>query len=403
MGSELSCASAGSRECAANLRFRKGGDLRREEPGWRIEGSLSARRGAMADSNLPASNEERMQLMLRGARSIFERYNLSIGLRAAWGAQAATSGSLSTQLATRLGRHFSLRLGVEKAFGQEQLDDTRFVMSLSTLFDGARQSLQFDADSLDNVQATRWQFNAGQMHTGYSSALGLSDSDFGRNVDANASYRQERFGGDFSVVRAMPTAGVDASESRITLRSAVVFADGQMGLTERVLGSFGLVVPEDGAAAGAVYVNPVDDDYLASSLGVGPAVVPSLRAYEARMLVLSLPDLAPNRDPGELFPVVMPGYKGGVVIRAGGAPTVSIEAHVLKADGTAAEFISGHFERADDPVRRAVFTGRGGRLRATGLAAGKWTLVLETNPRTQHRVTLGDGAGGVIDLGVLKP
>jgi len=403
LGTELSCLAGGSSACSANLRFRHVGDPLDIRSVWRLEGLLSTRQAAFTDLLGKPADGDSAQLLLRASRSLSERFSMALGARAAWGEQDGASGVLSTQFGGRLGQRFSFSLGVERTTGSDLVRDTRFVANIAMVFDQARQMVQFDADTLDNLQSTRWQLNRGGMHAGYNAALGLDRGDFGRNTDAAASYRHERFGSDLSLSRAIPDLGVESSESRLTLRTSLVYADGQLGLTERVLGSFGIVVPADSAAAGTIYVNPVDRDYLASSRGPGPAVVASLRAYEARALVLSLPDLAPDRDPGELFPVVLPGYKGGVLIRSGGTPTVSLQVRVLNDDGSPAEFLSGRMEPADGAAAQPVFVGRGGRLRASGLSTGRWTLVLETNSPRRHILIIPANAQGVIDLGDLKP
>ena len=403
VGTEMACSVGGLRGCAGNLRFRRGGDPLDQGPGWRLEGALSARQADFADLLGPVAAGDSAQLLLRASRSLSERYSVALGVRASWEDAGDASGVVSAQLGGRLGRQLSFRVGVERASGNELLRDTRVVASIALLFDRSRQSVQLDADTLDDLRSTRWQLNRGGMHGGYNATLGASDGDFGSNADAAASYRHERFGADLSLSRAMPLLGADSSESRLTLRTGLVYADGHVGMTERVLGGFGIVVPVDSVAAGTVYVNPVDEDYLASSLGPGPAVVPTLRAYEARSLVLSLPELAPDHDPGELFPVAMPGYKGGVLIRAGGAAMVSLQARILNADGSPAELLSGQLVPADGADALPVFAGRGGRLRASGLSAGRWTLVLDVSPTRRHELIIPADAKGVVDLGDLKP
>jgi outer membrane usher protein FimD/PapC len=403
VGSDLKCSAGESQGCSASLRFRRGSDPLQVRPGWRLEGALDARQGSYLDLLGPASAGDRAQLLLRAARSLSERYGVAFGLRAGWDELDGSDSVFSGQLSGRLGRRFSFRVGIERANGSETARDTRLVASISLLFDHASQSLQMDVDSLDSLQAARWQLNRGGMHGGYNATLGATRSDLGRNADAAVSYRHERFGADLSSSQVMPQFASSASETRLTLRSGVVFADGQFGMTERVIGAFGIVVPTDAAAAGTVYVNPVDADYLASSRGPGPAVLPSLRAYDARALVLSLPELAPDHDPGELFPVVLPGYKGGVLIHAGGAATVSIEARILNADGSPAELLSGQLEPDTGGAPLPVFAGRGGRLRASGLRAGRWTLVLNSRPQRRHTLIIPADALGTIPLGDMKP
>jgi outer membrane usher protein len=403
IGVDLACSYGQAQGCSANMRFRRALDPARSSPGWRWEGELSARQAHYAEPIGFGTGSESASVLIRAARSLGEASNLSLGLRGAWNEFEGASAVFSAQVGGRLGRGFTFHLGVERDVGPDSPHDTRVAASVSMLFDHARQSIRVDAESADALRSARWQLNRGGMHGGYNATLGATRSDLGSNEDVAASYRNERIGADFTLSRVRPNTGFSVEETRVTIRSGIVYADGHVGLTERVLGGFGIVVPVDSAAAGAVYVNPVDDDYLASSLGPGPAVVPGLRAYEARPLVLSLPDLAANHDPGELFPVVKPGYKGGVIIPAGGAASIGLQVRIFDAQGLPVEMVSGRLLPADGGAALPVFAGRGGRLRASGLTAGHWILELDVKPARRHSLTIPADAQGVIDLGDLKP
>jgi outer membrane usher protein len=201
----------------------------------------------------------------------------------------------------------------------------------------------------------------------------------------------------------MAPDGTASRDSRLTLRSALVFADGLVGITEQVLGGFAVIKPWDSDASGPVFVNPVDDDYLASSLGPGPAVVANLRAYEPRALALSLPELPSDRDPGDLFPVVRPGYKGGTVVAAGGQPTIGLQLRVVDNEGQPLSMVAGELRPAQGGDAIPAFVGRDGRLRAQGLAIGDWELILQTKPVRRHALSLPADATGIIDFGTLTP
>jgi hypothetical protein len=252
----------------------------------------------------------------------------------------------------------------------------------------------------DALHAARWQLNRGGMRGGYDATLGVADIDGARTQDAAASYRQERYGVDHSWSRFAPTAGLAPA---IRDRRAPRWSMPTASWHQRAVLAASRSPPADPAAAGTVYVNPVDDDYLASSLGPGPAVVPGLRAYEPRALVLVMPELAADHDPGELFPVVLPGYKGGVVIHAGGGATIRLQARILDADGAPLEMLSGRLEAEAGGTPIPVFAGRAGRLRAGGLHPGRWTLILDTHPARRHALILPAAAQGVVDVGDLKP
>lgn len=400
VGSELACSFGQSQGCRADLRFRRGGDPTEARPGWRFEGALGYRQADYADLLGTGNRSDSASLLLRGARALGDGYNLAIGVRSAY-SDGSQDSVLSAQIGGRLLRNLGFRVSAERVLGE--IPDTRYSLSLTWLYDRARQSLQLDAESTDQLSAARWQINRNEQRGGYSASVGSSHSDLLDSADASFSYRHERAGADVSIGRFAPAEGLAAQDARLTVRSALVYADGEFGMTERVLGAFAIVAPSDPVAAGTVYVNPVDVDYLASSLGPGPAVVPALRAYDARALVLVLPELARDHDPGELFPVALPGYKGGVVVRAGGAPTLRIEARIVDADGSPVTMVSGSLQAEAGGAPLPVFAGRDGRLRAAGLTPGRWTLVLDTRPARRHAIVLPADASGVLDLGVLTP
>lgn len=400
VGSELACALGDARGCRGDLRFRRGGAPGEARPGWRYEGALGYRQAGFADLLGRPGSADSATLLLRGSRSLGAGYQLAFGARSAWSA-ARQDSVLSLQIGGRLLRNLGVRASVERVLGE--VDDTRYGLSLTWLYDHARQSLQIDSESTDQLIAARWQLNRNEQRGGYSASVGSSHSTQLDSSDAALSYRHERIGADLTLGRFAPSAGLAAQDTRLSLRSALVYADGEFGISERVLGAFAIIAPADPVAAGPVYVNPVDADYLASSLGPGPAVVPSLRAYDARPLVLVLPELARDHDPGELFPVVLPAYKGGVVVHAGGAPTLRIEARIVDADGQPVTMVSGSLQPESGGQPLPVFAGRDGRLRAAGLTPGRWTLVLDTRPRRQHAILLPADQRGVLDLGALKP
>lgn len=403
VGTQLDCSAGLSPGCMAAFRFRRGSDPMAAHPGWRLEGALTLRQAGYLDLLGAPAGGRRAQGFLRAARSLSDRYSVAFGLRAGRDDRAQTDVLVSAQLGGRLGRHFSFRVGAEHLRSPGLPQDTRYTASLSLLFDRAAQSVQWDADSQDSLQSARWQLNRGGLRGGYSAAAGRSSSDFGDTADASGSFRHERFGADLSLAQAMPALGPSVRDTRLTVRSALVYADGHFGLSERVVSAFGMVVPADPEAAGTVYVNPVDEDYIASSRGPGPAVVPNLRPYEARSLVLSLPELASGHDPGPLFPVVLPGYKGGVLIPAGGATTLSLSARLLDASGQPLELIAGELVPADGGDALPVFAGRGGQLRAHGLRPGTWTLILHTRPTRRQTLVIPADARGLVELGDLAP
>lgn len=402
LGGQMACSFGRFRGCHAELKFR------RSAPGgagstavWQQEGALGWRQPGYAElfgEPLGAGGE----WLWRATRGLGERYQLALGARGQWTASHRSRSTLSALLGGRIGRQGSLRIGLEQGLGGTGRGSTRAVLNFTWLFDQARQSLQWQLESPDAQQTARWQLNRAGLRGGFNAGLAASYGGGVDSVEAAASYRHERFSSAWAYSRFAPADAVASTETRWTVRSALACVGGQCALGERVLGGFAIVKPTDPAAAGTVYVNPVDADYLASSRGPGPALVTGLRAHEPRALVLALPELAPEHDPGELFPVVRPGYKGGVLVPTGGAPLVRLAVRLLDGSGAPLGMTSGRLEGAGRPPI-PVFAGRTGALRASGLTPGRWLLVLDTRPVRRHEFEVADGHVGLLDLGDLRP
>ncbi len=401
-GAALACAHGNTQGCRADLRWRLAADAD-AMPGWQHEGALGWRQSGYAELlSASAQGARTLQAQWRSSRTIRDRHQLTLGARAQWSGDPSSEYALSAQWASRFGRGLGLRIGIEQADVSGTVD-RRINVSFNWLFDEARQALQVEAESELSRYGARWQFNRQNQRGGYIANLGESRSDLGAVRDGAIGWRHERAGADLAIAQSSAPDGTASRDTRLAVRTALVFADGVFGITEQVQGSFALIDPWDSHAAGTVYVNPVEDDYLASSLGPGPAVVANLRAYEPRALALSLPELPADRDPGNLFPVVRPGYKGGAVVAAGGRPTIGLLLQIVDTSGKPLSMVAGQLLPEAGGNAMPVFVGRDGRLRAQGLIAGDWQLTLQTRPIRRHLLHIPADARGTIDLGTLSP
>lgn len=400
----LGCATGGSTGCQGDLQFRRGNaadPLRRR---WQVEGAFGWRDRDWRDLfGNPGGVTH--SVLLRASRPLTETWFLGLGATATRSNDRRSRHALSAQITGRPFRHLQLRLGIEHRRDDSlpgALSDTFLRLGLTIPFDRSRQSLAWSIDGADDSTSGRWQFNRSAQRGGFSGTLGYSDGGFGLEEDAGVAWNHQRIGADFSATRSRGDAAPARESQRLSARTALVYANGALGMAERVDGGFAIITPVD-PAAGPVYVNPVDDDYLASSAGPGPAVVGNLRPYEPRALALALPQLPADREAGELFPVVVPGYKGGVRVLAGGQRRLRISLRVVDADGKPQAMVGGRLIGPDPDTVIPVFVGRDGSLRAGGLTPGKWQLVLDTRPERRHAIQVADSASGVVDLGDLPP
>jgi outer membrane usher protein len=400
----LGCGAGLAHGCRGDLQFRRGNAGDPTRPRWQLEGAIGWRDGDWRDlfGNGGASARS---LLLRASRPLSETWLLSLGAAASQVDGGVSRQAYSVQLGGRPLAQLQLRFGIEhrrERGGSAALTDTFARIGLTIPFDAARQSLTWNHDGADYTESVRWQVNRSNRRGGYSGTLGRSDGAFGSDMDAGFAYRHPRFGADLGAVETRTPDAPTRASQRVSVRTAVVVADGAFGMVDRVGDGYAVITTGD-TAAGAVYVNPIADDYLASSVGPGPAVVGNLRPYEPRALALALPDLPADRETGDLFPVVAPGYKGGVRVRVGGERRLRLLLRVVDADGAALSLIGGQLTGPDGSQAVQVFVGRDGTLRAAGLTPGRWQLELDTQPPRRHAIDIADDPDGVVELGDLHP
>jgi outer membrane usher protein len=344
----------------------------------------------------------------RAYRPLTERWQLALATQLRRQSGRREDAALGAQLSARLAGGWSLRLGLERTVQRENevtTGDFGVSINLGWLFDRARQSITVDYDSIDQAGSLAWQHARGGQSSGWSAGVLHSESPLATLQSASARLRAERWSGEASLART-DTEGRESRELGLLARTALVYAEGAFGVTERVNGGFAILQPA-AADVGPVYVNPYGEDFLASDRGPGPAVVNNLRPYQPRELAISMPSLPAGRDPGELLPNVVVPYKGGLRVALGGQRSINLQARVLDAQGEAVSMLPGTLRRLDcAPVCSAplpVFVGRGGRLTAMGLSPGRWTLELQgTSPR-RHDFDVPVDTHDDIDLGELRP
>ena len=112
-----------------------------------------------------------------------------------------------------------------------------------------------------------------------------------------------------------------------------------------------------------------------------------------------------NTDLGEGSFRLLPPYRGGYRLTVGSDYMASVVGRLLNGDGEPISLLSGvaiedaHPER--EPV--ALFTNSAGRFGATGLAPGRWTIVLNDADQTTFAFTIAEDVDQTVALGDLVP
>lgn len=405
-GARLGCSHRADTGCRASfaLRLDGGGGVY----GWQQQAQLDWRDAHWQDVVDPVPAGAERAVSWRAYTRLSERWQLAVAAQGRQQPGQRRSSGAGVQLAARLAGGWSLRLGLEHRRERSSASSTRetgLSINLGWLFDRARQSVNLNYNGIDRVGSLGWQHARGGQRGGWATSVSHTDGPLATLQSASTRWRAERWSGEASFART-DADGQSSNEFGLQAQTALVYAEGVLGVAERVNGAFAILQPA-ADDVGPVYVNPYADDYLASDRGPGPAVVSNLRPYQPRELVVSMPKLPTGRDPGELLPRLMPPYKGGVLVALGGQASVGLRAVIVDSAAKPLEMVPGTLRKLDCdqgcPPDLPVFVGRNGRLTALGLTAGRWELVLKTTPPRRHDLELPVTATGLIDLGVLQP
>ena len=214
-------------------------------------------------------------------------------------------------------------------------------------------------------------------------------------ADARFEFAANKLRGDVRHDRVF-NGDDEGGVSAVNLSSAIVFADGYVGISRPIGDSFAIVAPHDSMAGTFIGVNPTLSGWDAAS-GPGPAVLSDLRSFATTELAIEAPDVAANVDLGDDHPAVYAGYRTGTVVPIGTEPTVAVRGRLLDGDGEPVALAVGRLEA---PADAQVFTNRNGVFVATGLAEGVYRLAVSGR---RYGFVIEAVKPGILELGELEP
>lgn len=219
------------------------------------------------------------------------------------------------------------------------------------------------------------------------------------------SYRDYRFSAsaEGSAARGrVPDASVTRGGSA-NLGTAVAFADGHAALTRPITDSFIMIAPGPNLDGRSVEVNAGGGVPEARSGPLGPAVLPEVLSYEEQPVDLSAPDLPPWADLGPQPLSVLPAYRSGTRLTAGGAATIVLRGAFIDAKGRPLPLEAGDVESLDAPGNppQGFFTGPSGGFMVESLKPGRLRVTLRNYPGRPVLLTVPAGRAGLVDVGPL--
>ncbi len=191
--------------------------------------------------------------------------------------------------------------------------------------------------------------------------------------------------------------------SSLTFGTALVYAQGATSLTRPVTDSFAIVVPHANLDEMQVGVNPLGDQYAASTNRFGAAVVPDLTSYLAHGVNIDVPNLPLGYDLGDESFVLLPKYKSGTVIHIGTDATVLLGGVLKLADGSPVGLQAGELVATDNPnwEPKILFTNRSGIFRVEGLSPGSYELRMFNDQSQIVKFRIPEKTAGYYDIGAL--
>ncbi len=292
-------------------------------------------------------------------------------------------------------RFGSLSLGLEY-----QKDDTESVVArVAFSIPLGRARLSGNAVTDDNALRLDYSVPTPSGVGGLGYSAGIERRDGSDRQFARLNYNANRF--EASIAQRAENYLSDRSRqdlrTELTVGTAIVMADGHVGLGRPVRNSFAMIEPRSGADDFNIAVEPrtgfasTETRYSAYSGSLGPAVVPSLVAYFNRSLQVDAPDAPAGISIGGQVYSVRPGYRSGYYIPVGDDANVSIVGNMVDHSGKPIAYAVGLVEKIggggeDDPGQ--VFTNASGRFFIEGVEAGESYRVVLTVEGTSVTQTI---------------
>jgi outer membrane usher protein FimD/PapC len=308
-----------------------------------------------------------------------------------------------TLLLTRRFGSVSATLGLERVIGG--LDIKRGYLTLSIPLD-SRQRILASAETQDRRGRLEW-FKARAEEVGdVSGSLGVENSRRGQSVVADAVYTGNRFVGSLQrdLVQSRTDRGTESSQRmRILAESAVGYAGGHVAIGRPVRDAFAIVSRHRSLGAAELDINPSASGPIARADSLGSALVPMLNSYRPAEVTWEANDLPDYYDMGDTRRIVQPSYRAGIHMQVGSAASLIAGGLALQPDGSPLALVAGEVSVRDGteaPV--GFFTNRQGRFVLQALAPGTYRLVFKGVRPYRTEITITEGAGGFIDLGVIR-
>lgn len=238
----------------------------------------------------------------------------------------------------------------------------------------------------------------------FRAVVGVQNAPAAARADALLEYTHEK-----ALVRAEhasfherngPGLRRERHATTLSLSTALAWAGPHVAITRPIADSFALIHARPAYRKFDVPVNPLRDSAEAIVNRIGPAVVPTLTAYNETPIVLDGANLPVGYSLGNEYRIARPTYRSGVRVEIGSESTAVIASRALKADGTPVSLATGKATEKSSGSGKAFsfFTNREGVFVLEGLTPGNYELTLDEGDFAPVALQLAPEQAGFLRL-----
>ena len=253
-------------------------------------------------------------------------------------------------------------------------------------------------DTSTHTSRAEWQYTPADNIESVSGTLGLQSTSGREDYYGNLNYAGRR--AELSINQDALAVG----DNRTSVRwgTALVYADGEFGISRPVQDSFALFkstgsLREDGR----VGVQPQARRYQAQEDWLGPAVLPQLTSYYSTHLTAEPRRADADFDPQDGDILLQPTYRSGTLVRLGHPASLDATIKLVWSDGRPVSCQDGNLI-APNGTSIEFISNRDGVAYFSGLAAGNYRAVISGYPEAAFPVIIPSTSARQIDLGEIK-
>jgi len=226
------------------------------------------------------------------------------------------------------------------------------------------------------------------------------------SLSGNVFYTGNRFDGNLDHSLIQTDEGGLVQNTRLTLGTSLVMVDGAFGMGRPVENSFVVFDRHESLKDKTIILNPTESGHHGKSDFFGAPILSEGGAFGRRTTYYDVEDLPIGYDLGAGQFTTSPPAFSGYRVKIGSGASFTMVGRVLKSKtGEIMPYIGGKLEKLDgDEVGEtySAFTNRNGRLAATGLLPGRYSLKLFTKKGHSQEVVIPDSSNPLIDIGDIR-